>query len=395
MNALSMSPQGAGAPLRDKFAEFHANKTRAYVNQTMSNGQNIFDVFQACIILSWWFYSEGRWVEVWVQAGFQTRAVIPLGLNYLGLIKRGADGAPVKNPYLAPPKNFHETETRRRAWWMSIMFDRIVSVGGWLHSVDERDIGTELPLTAANYDAGVRVVIFVRDLHMLTRVFLLDRLKCFRIPKHCIQKMCTPFTPSTTPTPSFSSLKALCFSGELQTIASEWEFVPRYYNMVAVGDWMRLLHNTVPTACLLVPTPTLSIQPHRATARTTLGMHRDFALSIVLLPSTLSIVSHLRSVRAWASAMLAMEATLIRIFIWPIWFLMRTRVLISRKSVWLITGLSYFLAPLLRCIALGLTTPSLPHVRLWHDVWRLLGPSWTSTMSCDRPLSTLHFCILL
>src|SRR5689334_12110435 len=52
-NSLSMSPQGGGgAPLRDKFAEFHANKTRAYVNQTMSNGRNIFDVLQACMILS-------------------------------------------------------------------------------------------------------------------------------------------------------------------------------------------------------------------------------------------------------------------------------------------------------------------------------------------------------
>lgn len=207
MTSLSMSPQGA-APLRDKFAEFHANKTRAYVNQTMSNGQNIFDVFQACMILSWWFYSEGRWVEVWVQAGFQTRAVIPLGLNYLGLVKRGADGAPVKNPYLAPPKSLHETETRRRAWWMSIMFDRIVSVGGWLHSVDERDIGTELPLTSANYEAGVCSLICVQ----FTKLTLGHRVRCLRIHKLCIQKICTPTIPSTTPIHSSSSSKASCSS---------------------------------------------------------------------------------------------------------------------------------------------------------------------------------------
>lgn len=155
MLSQNMSPPNSGPPMRDKFAEFHAGKTRAYVNQTMSNGQNIFDVFQACVILSWWFYAEGRWVEVWVQAGFQTRAVIPLALNYLGLVKRGADGAPVRNPYLAPPKDNHDTETRRRAWWMAVMFDRIVSVGGWLHSIDERDIGTELPLTLIHYETKV------------------------------------------------------------------------------------------------------------------------------------------------------------------------------------------------------------------------------------------------
>ncbi|CCA70160.1 hypothetical protein PIIN_04099 [Serendipita indica DSM 11827] len=157
--------QQSTVPQRDRFAEFHANKTRAYVNATMSNGQNIFDVFQACVILSWWFYSEGRWVEVWIQAGFQTRAIVPLGLNYLGLIKRGPDGAPVKNPYLAAPKNAHETETRRRAWWMAILFDRIVSLGGWLHSVDERDIGTELPLPYARYDAAFEFPSNPQTLH--------------------------------------------------------------------------------------------------------------------------------------------------------------------------------------------------------------------------------------
>lgn len=220
-SALNMTDtQQSAVPQRDRFAEFHANKTRAYVNATMSNGQNIFDVFQACVILSWWFYSEGRWVEVrlfflqsygfradrcvqvWIQAGFQTRAIVPLGLNYLGLIKRGPDGAPVKNPYLAPPKNAHETETRRRAWWMSILFDRIVSLGGWLHSVDERDIGTELPLTYARYDAAVRSIFGVHA-HELTPCSLIF----LRTLKRYIRITSSPAIPSSTPIRTFSSSK--------------------------------------------------------------------------------------------------------------------------------------------------------------------------------------------
>lgn len=35
------------------------------------------------------------------------------------------------------------------------MFDRIVSVGGWPHSVDERDVGTELPLRRVDFEAEV------------------------------------------------------------------------------------------------------------------------------------------------------------------------------------------------------------------------------------------------
>jgi hypothetical protein len=32
---------------------------------------------------------------------------------------------------------------------------RIVSVGGWLHGIDERDIGTELPLRSVDFENEV------------------------------------------------------------------------------------------------------------------------------------------------------------------------------------------------------------------------------------------------
>ena len=47
---------------------------------------------------------------------------------------------------------------------MTIMFDRIASVGGWVHGVDERDIGTELPLTRVDFEMDVSVLSF----HLLT-----------------------------------------------------------------------------------------------------------------------------------------------------------------------------------------------------------------------------------
>ncbi|RPD64963.1 hypothetical protein L226DRAFT_528244 [Lentinus tigrinus ALCF2SS1-7] len=135
---------------RDKFADLHVSKTRAYIDRTMATGQDIFPVMQACIILSWYFYQEGRWVEVWIFAGFQTRAAIPLRLNYPGTFS--AIGAASPGAYLAPPKDLKDLETRRRTWWMTIMFDRIASVGGWVHGIDERDIGTELPLRRIDFD---------------------------------------------------------------------------------------------------------------------------------------------------------------------------------------------------------------------------------------------------
>lgn len=104
---------------RDQFAEFHASKTRHYIDKTMASGEDIFSVMQACILLSWYFYQEGRWVEVWIFAGFQTRVAIPLRLNYPGTFSTHGNNSP--GAYLAPPKDARDLESRRRTWWMTIL----------------------------------------------------------------------------------------------------------------------------------------------------------------------------------------------------------------------------------------------------------------------------------
>ncbi|KAJ3737131.1 hypothetical protein DFJ43DRAFT_1135853 [Lentinula guzmanii] len=136
---------------RDVLGEFHSTRTRHYIDKCMSTGEHIFSVMQACIILSWYFYQEGRWVEVWIFAAFQIRVSVPLRLNYPGTFSNQDADSP--GAYLAPPKGFQDLESRRRTWWMSILFDRIASVGGWLHSIDERDLGTEFPLRNEDFEA--------------------------------------------------------------------------------------------------------------------------------------------------------------------------------------------------------------------------------------------------
>ncbi|KAF5375241.1 hypothetical protein D9758_000188 [Tetrapyrgos nigripes] len=147
---------------RDSFAEFHAGKTRQYIDKTMASGEDIFSVMQACIILSWYFYQEGRWVEVWIFAGFQTRVSVPLRLNYPGTFSTHGNNSP--GAYLAPPKDLRDLESRRRSWWMTILFDRIASVGGWIHAVDERDLGTELPLRNEDFESEIPIPSNPQDL---------------------------------------------------------------------------------------------------------------------------------------------------------------------------------------------------------------------------------------
>ncbi|TFK57178.1 hypothetical protein OE88DRAFT_1650795 [Heliocybe sulcata] len=144
---MKMMPDGTR---RDTFAEYHAGKARQYIDRTMATGEDIFAVMQACQLLSWYFYQEGRWVEVWIFAGFQIRVAIPLKLNHPGTYSQHGNSSP--GAYLAPPKDSRDLESRRRTWWMTILFDRIASVGGWVHAVDEQDIGTEFPLRRIDFE---------------------------------------------------------------------------------------------------------------------------------------------------------------------------------------------------------------------------------------------------
>ena len=119
----------------------------------MASGADIFSVLQACIILSWYFYAEGRRVEVWIFAGFQTRVAVPLRLNHKGTFSSSGTGSP--GAYLPPPRDAQELEMRRRTWWMSVVLDRVVSVGGWLHGVEYKHIATELPLRRDDFENNV------------------------------------------------------------------------------------------------------------------------------------------------------------------------------------------------------------------------------------------------
>lgn len=140
----------------------------------MASGEDIFSVMQACILLSWYFYQEGRWVEVWIFAAFQTRVAVPLRLNYPGTFSTHGNNSP--GAYLAPPKDLRDLESRRRTWWMTIIFDRIASVGGWIHAVDERDIGTELPWRTVDFESEV---CFRPFLHKKF-INLITKFACFR-----------------------------------------------------------------------------------------------------------------------------------------------------------------------------------------------------------------------
>jgi len=211
----------------------------------MSSGHRIFSVLQACILLSWYFYIEGRWVEVWIFSGFQTRVSVPLRLNYPGT--HASDGI-ITGSYLPRPASTRDLESRRRAWWMAIMFDRLVSIGGWLHGIDAQDIGTELPLRAIDFEMENEIPS--NPQHMWTESFLTTHLPDYTDPFILLIKATMLFGQVTdfnvrnglkgtadgdakiplTETPAFKHLDFLVSSGFLQSLP------PGFRHCLGVGE---------------------------------------------------------------------------------------------------------------------------------------------------------------
>ncbi|KAF8912753.1 hypothetical protein CPB84DRAFT_1885361 [Gymnopilus junonius] len=291
---------------RDQFAEFHASKTRQYIDKTMASGEDIFSVMQACTLLSWYFYQEGRWVEVWIFAAFQTRVAVPLRLNYPGTFSTHGNSSP--GAYLAPPKDLRDLESRRRTWWMTIIFDRIASVGGWIHAVDERDIGTELPLRTEDFESETQLPsnpqdisspdIFTRHpsqytdsfLLLIKAVMLFGRVTDFNVRGNL--RAPTPPSKNQNPffLPGFTELDKLVYSDFLDSLP------PIFRNNTGIVDGPN--GSSLDTDLYMV-----HIIPHAATI-TLHNPYIDFAD-----PGNVSTMRCLHAARCILSACYALNAT--------------------------------------------------------------------------------------
>ncbi|KAL8736190.1 MAG: hypothetical protein Q9166_000345 [cf. Caloplaca sp. 2 TL-2023] len=88
--------------------------------------------------------------RAWSSVGRAVRLAMMMGLNRLD-----GPGLDVKQ-VLQPPRDWTETEERRRTFWMGYCVDRYASMGtGWPMAVDERDIRSNLPANEENYEQSI------------------------------------------------------------------------------------------------------------------------------------------------------------------------------------------------------------------------------------------------
>ncbi|SGZ30478.1 BQ5605_C048g12374 [Microbotryum silenes-dioicae] len=144
-------------------ADYHAQKSRAAVDDSVRKGQALFHVQQAMVLLCYFWYTSARFIEVWLGCGLSTRLTGPLGLSHLrskaqqeleelhGITRNMTTS---KKANLLPPiKDDEEYFERSVTFWFTICGDRFASAStNWPVSLDELDITSLLPCRNPSLD---------------------------------------------------------------------------------------------------------------------------------------------------------------------------------------------------------------------------------------------------
>ncbi|KAI0271386.1 hypothetical protein BC834DRAFT_818707 [Gloeopeniophorella convolvens] len=139
----------------DSFAEKHVKFARELAEEQIWAGKRLFENVQALLIITWWHWSNARWVEAFMNVGQALRALVPLGLNICAPFVPITEG--VRPPSLIPPpESIIEDEVRRNTFWLVYIMERMCGCSnGWALSMDDSDVSQLLPLKSVYFDVGV------------------------------------------------------------------------------------------------------------------------------------------------------------------------------------------------------------------------------------------------
>ncbi|KAL7418208.1 hypothetical protein BDY24DRAFT_12994 [Mrakia frigida] len=140
----------------DSFGGKHAEFAKGYMEEEFRKGERLFDALLACVILTAFDYQNARWVQVWLSSALCCRLAVPLGVNESSKARNYIPGS---KPSLLPKTDDElEKEQRRRVFWLGFMADRMAGASsGWASSLDEADVGAELPCKLVDFLRGTKI----------------------------------------------------------------------------------------------------------------------------------------------------------------------------------------------------------------------------------------------
>ncbi|KDQ63649.1 hypothetical protein JAAARDRAFT_148211 [Jaapia argillacea MUCL 33604] len=257
----------------DTFAELQAKNARQVIDEQFSMGENLFEIMQARIVLSWYYWAQARWCDVYTSSALSLRGAVTAGLSSCPPFHTIAK---TTRPLSIIPRaaTVIEDEMRRNAFWLAYAIERLHGCGnGWALSLDDLDVSQLLPVRGDVFQQGSLVLpqerqwSHSRDLFLthpedqtdsfvlyIKAVMLLSRIKSFNLRFRARHYAGDPATMSPPPVPGSSAPQRFdprTTPGfvELDTLAAKFRpSFPREYSDPII---MNTVDPHLYTACLV------------------------------------------------------------------------------------------------------------------------------------------------
>ncbi|KAJ7487703.1 hypothetical protein B0H11DRAFT_2014525 [Mycena galericulata] len=142
---------------QDSFAEQQAKYARDTADYYESMGNRLFETLQARTILTWFYWSHSKWLEVFASSSHCLRIAVPLGMNVcppFHSITHSVRPASI----IQPAHTVVEDETRRNVFWLAYCTERMHGASnGWSMCLDDQDVSQLLPVRGDQFEQGVLV----------------------------------------------------------------------------------------------------------------------------------------------------------------------------------------------------------------------------------------------
>ncbi|KAJ7110114.1 hypothetical protein C8R44DRAFT_801404 [Mycena epipterygia] len=141
----------------DSFAEQQAKYARDTADHHESIGDRLFEVLQGRTILTWYYWSHSKWLEIFSSSSHCLRISVPLGLNVCPPF-HSITHSVRPSSIIHPARTVVEDETRRNVFWLAYCTERLHGCSnGWSLCLDDQDVSQLLPVRGDQYEQGVLV----------------------------------------------------------------------------------------------------------------------------------------------------------------------------------------------------------------------------------------------
>lgn len=138
----------------ETFADVQASYAKDLCEEQLSMGEHLFEVLQASIILTWYYWAHARWCDVYLASSCVMRLSVAEGLCSCPPFHTIANST---RPLSLLPRatTVIEDEMRRNAFWLAYCAERLHGCGnGWALCLDDMDVSQLLPIRGDQFLHG-------------------------------------------------------------------------------------------------------------------------------------------------------------------------------------------------------------------------------------------------